>query len=263
MKKKINMNMKKYSKKYNKKNLISIITVVLNGEKTIERTIKSVINQSYSNYELIVIDGGSSDGTINILKKYNKNISFWTSKKDKGIYHAMNKGIKKSSGKIIGILNSDDYYLKNALKTVNTYFNKFQNIEFLFGSVKKNRIMSGFYPKKISYRFNIYPGHSSGFFIKKKTHDRIGLYNTKFKYSADLDLIYRLIVKHKILGISTIKNEITGVFSMHGISNSSSFLVKLKEEASVRLHNKQNIIYVMFLSILHSLNYLYNKLKNI
>jgi len=253
------MNMKKYSKKYNKKNLISIITVVLNGEKTIERTIKSVINQSYSNYELIVIDGGSSDGTINILKKYNKNISFWMSKKDKGIYHAMNKGIKKSSGKIIGILNSDDYYLKNALKTVNTYFNKFQNIEFLFGSVKKNRIMSGFYPEKISYRFNIYPGHSSGFFIKKKTHKKVGLYNTKFKYSADLDLIYKLIVKHKINGMSTKKNEVTGVFSMQGISNKSGFIVKIMEEARVRLHNKQNLFYVILLVLLHSLNHLYNK----
>ena len=250
--------MKKFLKKYSK-NYISIITVVLNAEKTIEKTIKSVINQSYKNFELIIIDGGSTDGTIDIIKKYNKKISYWISEKDKGIYYAMNKGIKKSSGNIIGILNSDDYYLKNALKTVNEYFNKYKNIEFLFGSVKKNRVMSGFYPEKIFYRFNIYPGHSSGFFIKKKTHDRIGLYNTKFKYSADLDLIYRLIVKHKILGISTKKNEITGVFSMHGISNSSSFLVKLKEEASVRLHNKQNIIYVMFLSILHSLNYLYNK----
>ncbi len=254
--------MKKYLRKYNQ-NYISIITVVLNGEKTLERTIKSVINQSYKNFEHIVIDGGSTDGTIKILKKYSKKISYWKSEKDKGIYDAMNKGIKKSKGNIIGILNSDDYYLKNALKIVNDYFNKFEKIDFLFGSVKKNRVMSGFYPKKISYRFNIYPGHSSGFFIKKKTHDKIGLYNTKFKFSADLDLIYRLIVKYKILGMSTKKSEVTGIFSMKGISNSSSFLVKLKEEASVRLHNKQNIIYVLFLSLLHSLNYLYNKLKNI
>ena len=253
------MNMKKYSKKSNKKNLISIITVSLNAEKTIERTIKSVINQSYPNYELIIIDGGSKDGTVNILNKYNKYISYWISKKDNGIYHAMNKGIRKSSGKIIGILNSDDYYLKNALETVNTYFNKFQNIEFLFGSVKKNRVMSGFYPDKISFRFNIYPGHSSGFFIKNKTHKKIGLYNTKFKYSADLDLIYRLIVKHKINGMSTKKNEVTGVFSMHGISNKSSFFAKIKEEAKVRLHNKQNLFYVLLLALLHSINYFYNK----
>ena len=110
--------MKKYLRKYNQ-NYISIITVVLNGEKTLERTIKSVINQSYKNFEHIVIDGGSTDGTIKILKKYSKKISYWKSEKDKGIYDAMNKGIKKSKGNIIGILNSDDYYLKNALKIVN------------------------------------------------------------------------------------------------------------------------------------------------
>jgi glycosyltransferase involved in cell wall biosynthesis len=250
--------MKKSLKKFNK-NYISIITVVLNAEKTIERTIKSIISQSYTNYEIIIIDGGSTDGTIDIIKKYKKKISYWISEKDQGIYHAMNKGIKKSSGNIIGILNADDYYLKNALKTVNEYFNRFKKIEFLFGSVKKNRIMSGFYPEKISYRFNIYPGHSAGFFIKKKTHKKVGLYNNKFKYSADLDLIYRLIVKHKICGISTKKSEVTGVFSMGGISNSSSYLTKLKEEALVRLHNKQNIIYVIVLSLLHTLNYIYNK----
>ena len=123
--------MKKYLKKYSK-NYISIITVVLNAEKTIEKTIKSVISQSYKNFELIIIDGGSTDGTIDVIRKYNNKISYWISEKDKGIYYAMNKGIKKSSGNIIGILNSDDYYLKNALKTVNEYFNKHKNIEFLF-----------------------------------------------------------------------------------------------------------------------------------
>ncbi len=254
--------MKRFSRKSNK-NYISIVTVVLNAEKTIERTIKSVINQSYKNFELIIVDGGSTDGTIDIIKKYNSKISYWESKKDKGIYDAMNKGIKKCSGNIIGILNSDDYYLKNALKIVNRYFAELKDIEFLFGAVKKDRVMSGFYPEKISYRFNIYPGHSSGFFIKKKTHKKIGLYNTKFKYSADLDLMYRMIVKHKLIGISTKKKEITGVFSMDGISNRSSYFVKLKEEASIRLHNKQNIIYVIILSLLHSVNHLYNRFLKI
>ncbi len=250
--------MKKFLKQFNR-NYISIITVCLNSEKTIERTIKSVLNQSYKYFELIIIDGGSTDKTINIIKKYKNKISYWESKKDKGIYHAMNKGIKQSTGNIIGILNSDDYYLKNSLKIVNNYFNQNQKIEFLFGSVKKDRIMSGFYPEKISYRFNIYPGHSSGFFIKKKTHKKVGLYNTKFKFSADLDLIYRLIVKHKIHGMATKKKELTGVFSMKGISNSTSYLNKLKEEASVRIHNKQSIIYVFILSLLNTLNYIYNK----
>jgi glycosyltransferase involved in cell wall biosynthesis len=251
--------MKKYLPK-SKKKLISIITVVLNGDKTLERAIRSVLNQSYKKFELIIIDGGSTDNTLNIIKKYKKKISYWSSKKDKGIYHAMNKGIKVASGEIIGILNCDDIYLKNSLKTVNNYFNIHKDIDFLFGSVKKDRIMTGYHPKKIIYKFNIYPGHSSGFFIKRETHNKIGLYNLKFKYSADFDLVYRLIIQHKLKGICTKKNEVTGIFSMDGVSNKVSFLTKLKEETNIRLHNKQNFFYVMMLNILHTLNYIYNKI---
>ena len=104
-------------KNSNKLPIISIITVVLNGEKTLKKCIQSVINQSYpqNKIEYIVIDGGSRDRTISIIKKYEKKISYWHSKKDRGLYDAMNKGIKKSSGEIIGILNADDFYYKNAL----------------------------------------------------------------------------------------------------------------------------------------------------
>lgn len=255
--------MKRFLKKSNNQHLISIITVVLNGEKYLENAIKSVLNQTYKNYELIIIDGGSTDNTLNIIKKYKKKITFWSSKKDNGIYNAMNKGIKIAKGEIIGILNSDDIYKKNALKIVNKYFNKYKEIDFLFGSVKKNRIMSGYHPEKIIYKFNIFPSHSSGFFIKKRVHKKIGLYNTKFKYSADFDLVYRMIVKHKLNGMCTKHNEITGIYSMQGIGHKVSFLTKLKEETGIRLHNKQNFIFVIVLIFLHSLNYIFNKIKKL
>ena len=253
--------MKKSSLKFKNK-LISIITVVLNGEKTIEKSIQSVLKQSYKNFELIIIDGGSTDDTLKLLKNKKKKITY-LSKKDIGIYYAIYKGIKIASGELIGILNSDDIYLKNALKIVNFYFNKYKEIDFLFGSVKKDRVMSGYHPEKISHKFNIFPGHSSGFFIKNKIHKKIGLYNTKFKYSADFDLMYRLIVKHKLNGKCTKKNEITGIFSMKGISSKVSFLTKLREETNIRLHNKQNFFYIMALNILHTINYMFNKIKKI
>ena len=101
---------------------VSIITVVFNGAQYIEQTIKSVINQDYNNIEYIIIDGGSTDGTQEIIKKYEKDIAFWISEKDTGIYSAMNKGWRKSTGDIIAMLNADDYYLEGAISKVVTSF---------------------------------------------------------------------------------------------------------------------------------------------
>lgn len=89
---------------------ISIVTVSYNAAKTIEQTIKSVINQTYSNIEYIVIDGGSTDGTVDIIRKYEDRIAYWVSEPDGGIFDAMNKGIKVATGEVVGIINSDDWY---------------------------------------------------------------------------------------------------------------------------------------------------------
>ena len=180
-----------------KKQKISIITVTKNSEKYLEKNILSMHNQSYKNYEHIIIDGGSKDKTLDIIHKHRKKIKYFISEKDKGLYDAMNKGIKKSSGNIIGILNSDDVYYKDALKIVNKYFNKYSKIDFLFGSVYKYKLLHGYYPEKIKWSFGFYSTHSVGFFIKKKSHKKAGYYNIKYKYSADYDLFYRLIVKKK------------------------------------------------------------------
>ena len=113
-----------------KKYVISICTPTFNSEKYLEKTIKSVIGQGYGNIQLIIIDGGSTDGTIKIIKKYKKYINYWVSEKDKGIYDAWNKGIKVAKGEIFGILSSDDFYYKNTFSIVNKYFQKFPKINF-------------------------------------------------------------------------------------------------------------------------------------
>jgi len=227
---------------------ITIITVVKNSEQTIERCIKSVIDQNYDKIEYIVIDGGSKDKTLNVLDKYKKKIHRLVVEEDNGIWDAMNKGLNLAKGDIIGFLNSDDYYYENSLKIVNDYFNQ-NNIDFLFGSVEKYKLMHGFNPNIIRWSFGFYTSHSIGFFIKNKKHREVGYYNTKF-LSADLDFFYRMIVKFKLKGISTKKNEILGKFSKGGFSSKINYLTHLKDLNDIRIKNGQNKYFVIFLYIL-------------
>jgi len=239
--------------------LVSVITVVLNNKKYLEQSIKSVLNQSYKNYELIIIDGKSTDGTLDILKRNNSKIDFWISEKDKGIYDAMNKGIKISRGSIISILNSDDIYYKKALKLATNYFNRYKHIDFLFGSVIKYKLLYGYRPWKIHWSFGFYSTHSIGFFIRKKAQKKVGYYNTKYKYSADYDLFYRMIVKYKLKGMATKKNEIFGKFRPGGLSSKISFMDYLRETIKIRLDNGQNVLLVSIIFILKYMRYLINK----
>lgn len=232
---------------------ISIITVVKNGQKYIENNILSLLNQTYKNYEHIIIDGGSTDNTKKIIDKYYKKISKVVYAADNGIYDAINKGINLSTGEVIGILNSDDYFYSNALEIVSSYFKKNKEIDFLFGSVHKyNKIYSGYNPIKLYWTFGFYSTHSVGFFIKKKSQLEVGLYNTKYKYSADYDLFYRMIIKKKMKGCSTKKNEIIGYFRPGGISDKINYIDYLNENTQIRLDNKQNFILV---KIIHYLRY--------
>ena len=228
----------------NKNYKISIITVTKNSENFLEECILSLDKQSYRNYEHIIIDGYSTDNTINIIKKYKDKVAYWVSEKDEGLYDAMNKGIKKCSGDIIGILNSDDIYYPQALRIVNEYFNLNKELDFLFGSVNKYKLLHGYNPKKIKWSFGFYTSHSVGFFIKKKSQLKVGLYNLKYKYSSDYDLFYRMIVHFKLKGIATKKEEILGKFRSGGISSRLSYLEYLKENTEIRIDNGQNVIFV-------------------
>jgi len=238
------------------KRKITIITPVKNDEKNIEKTIKSVLNQSYKKVEYIVVDGNSKDSTLEIIKKYKGKIKFF-SQKDKNLWDAINFGIKRSSGEIIGILNSNDIFFKNALNLVNTYFEKF-DIDFLFGAVKKNRVFYKFEPEKLNYRLNIYPSHSCSFFIKKKIHKKIGFYNIKYNFCADYDFFFKLFKNKKFRGMSTRKNEVVGKFNMEGISSKVPFYKFYFYEMKIRYDNGQNLIYLLFLYPIKILNKLRN-----
>ena len=250
-------------KKRNKNNrlgpLITIITVVKNDKKNILKTIRSVLKQSFNKFEYIIVDGNSNDGTLDILKKNENKIDLLIRKKDKNLWEAMNRGILQSKGEIIGVINSGDVFYKNTLKIVNKYFKDKKKLDFLFGPVKKDRILYKFEPKKINYRFNIYPSHSTGFFIRKSVHKKIGLYNTKLNFGADYDIIYKLLKNKKFKGMIAKKNQVFGKFDLNGYSSKIPFYKSYYYESKIRYKNGQSIIFVTILYFLRILN----KFRNI
>ena len=122
-----------------KRKFISILIPVLNDKNGLKKTLKSIFNQSFTDYEVIVIDGKSSDGTLSVIKSFRKKIKTFLSETDKGIYDAINKGIKLSTGKYINIINANDtYFNKNSLETAKKFLIK-NNYDFLFGAVLKKK----------------------------------------------------------------------------------------------------------------------------
>ena len=228
--------------------LISIITVVLNNDSHIQKTLDSIFNQKYSNYELIIIDGGSTDGTLKIIKKNKKKIDKWISEKDKGIYDAFNKGMDLAEGDYIGFVNSDDILLPNALKILAKYIAKYPESDFFFGAVRKHwGVLHGYRPWKIKFSWGFYSSHSTGFFIKLKSAKIVGKYNLKYKYSSDYDYFYRMIVKKKMKGIGTRKDELFGIFKRGGFSSTISFKDHFREEIKIRKDNGQSIFILIII----------------
>lgn len=177
--------------------LISIITVVFNGEKYIEETIKSVINQTHNNVEYIIIDGGSTDNTLEIIKKYENVIDYWISEKDKGIYDAMNKGILLASGDWINFMNAGDNFYKNDILKEIFLQNNLKDIGILYGNhaVKnednsKTTIVD---VKSYNEKRNIPFCHQSLFVRSDLLKNN--LFDLQFKIAADYDQFLRLKAK--------------------------------------------------------------------
>jgi glycosyltransferase involved in cell wall biosynthesis len=238
-----------FFRKHKKKPVFSIITVVKNSENLILNTIRSVEKQTFKNFEFIIIDGKSNDNTIAQILTKKKIVNCLISQKDKGIYDAMNTGIKISSGKIIVFLNSGDIFLKNALKILDKIFLQ-KNIDFVFGTVrrhytKKTILKYGYNPDRLRYNFDFATTHSAGFFMKKTSIDKVGFYDLKYKCSADYDYYYRTLVKNKMIGDSTKKNQLIGIVSSGGYSSKVSFMNHLLEECKIRFNNEQNIFLII------------------
>jgi glycosyltransferase involved in cell wall biosynthesis len=225
---------------------ISIITVAFNSEKTIENTILSVLDQSYDDVEYIVVDGNSNDGTLKIIENHKSNISEYISEPDKGLYDAMNKGIAKATGDIIGILNSDDIFTDMFVLENIAKFHQENEIDASIGNIiqfneagKTVRKYSAknWNPDKLKIGFM--PPHPSIFF-KRELFEKYGNYHLDFISGADYELIVRFFIKHQISWkYSDIKTTamLTGGISSSGIS---SYLLISKE--ILRALSRNNII---------------------
>jgi glycosyltransferase involved in cell wall biosynthesis len=161
----------------------------LNGEKYLEQTFNSVFFQSYPNIEYIVIDGGSKDKTIDIIKQHESNIDYWQSEKDHGIYYAMNKGIELAKGDLIGILNADDYYSENTVKYVVEAYLK-TNADIIHGDILFITDDTSTRMKPDFNQMNVQPSifHPTCF-VKKTVYQKAGSFDTTYKISADYDFL--------------------------------------------------------------------------
>ena len=219
---------------------ISIITAVLNGKDYIESCIKSVLAQSYDNIEFIIIDGGSTDGTLEIIKKliFNNQHHSFVSEKDNGIYDALNKGLNLATGDVVGFLNSDDiFYDEHVISKIAKTFSS-EKTDSVYSDLlyvyKKNpgKILRYWKAGEFKYDSLIMgwmPPHPT-FFIKKSIYDEYGGFDTSYKIASDYEIILRFLIKHKIS--TAYLPEVTVKMRTGGASNKnfSSLILKSRED---------------------------------
>uniref|UniRef100_UPI00404A9853 glycosyltransferase family 2 protein n=1 Tax=Gelidibacter sp. TaxID=2018083 RepID=UPI00404A9853 len=228
--------------------LVSIITIVYNGEKYLQQTIDSVHNQTYKNIEYIIIDGGSTDKTLDIIKQNKDKITTWISEADNGLYDAMNKGIKLANGKLIGTINSDDWYELDAVELSVSMFlkNKFARV------IHANRY--DVYPngKRVEFKFNdsvfkfkyfnMTYSHPSMFVVKEE-YDK-HLYNTVLNSHSDYQFTLEVFLNNQNAFVHIPKPLVN--FRLGGVSSNLSFLQEIHEGFYARKSAGMNILENLF-----------------
>jgi len=227
--------------------LISVVTIVFNNCSSIEETIKSVLSQSYPNIQYIVVDGGSVDGTVDIVKKYHKSIDVFISEKDFGISDAFNKGIFYAKGDIIGIINSGDTLNKGALSSVADAFAKNPSIGYLYG----NSILNDLSGKKIrkikpqhtGFPYFGMPYQHSALYFNKIVYDRVGGYNVNYRNSMDFELLMR-VFKFEYKGVY-VDDDISN-YSRGGVSDLGYIRGYLEVLSASLVHDEASKVLVIF-----------------
>lgn len=236
------------------KPLISIITVVYNNRDQIEQTICSVLRQDYEYVEYIVVDGGSTDGTLDIIKKYDYAIDYWISESDGGIYNAMNKGISLCIGDIVGIINSGDYYISGSLKKVCEAYSNKLDADVISGSIVKlsDSTGNGFIVKsdvkKLPSVLRYMPVSHPSTFVTLNAYKKHGQFDESFAICSDNELIARLYKKgcHFLF----VDDELSAM-SMGGVSERFRTVLTMAVEhfrirKKYRYPNLNNIVFTIW-----------------
>lgn len=223
------------------KPLVSIITVVYNGEKYLENTFLSVLNQTYHNIEYIVIDGGSTDGTLDIIRKYDNRISYWVSEPDEGISDAFNKGISFASGDIIGIINADDWYELDTIEKVIERFSECK-ADIVHGDIR--RAVEMIIPDEAMLRYEMAINHPTAF-VTYRSYLKTGLFRNDFRYAMDYEWMLR--AKDAGLNFSYI-NQCLANMRLDGVSDRGWRMVLREFLKAQNLHypNRKSFNYLFF-----------------
>lgn len=242
---------------------VTIITVTYNSAQYLEQCIQSVIKQHYPDIEHIIIDGGSTDATLDIIKRYEPSIAYWISEKDNGMYDAINKGMQIATGDVIGTLNSDDMLASRDV--IGSIVNSFahNNAEAVYGDIlyvrqtnvqKIIRVWRGgeYNPKK--FKFGWMPAHPS-FYIRKKLIEGCGYYETQFYTSADYEFMTRYLYSHKVNAFYI--PELIVKMRTGGMSNRNIIQRLRANRRDYLAMKKNNIPFALFASILKPLRKLH------
>jgi len=247
--------------------IVTIITATYNSASSLEDCIKSVITQTYKNIEYIIIDNCSTDDTLDIAKSYSDNIGRIISEPDKGIFDALNKGIKIASGDIIAFLHADDFYSDNTI--IENVVNKLEEtkLDSLYGDLQyvakqntekviRNWVAGEYKPKKLLNGWM--PPHPT-FFVKRKCYQKYGLFNLDYKIAADYELMLRFLGKHKVT--TCYLNMVMVKMRIGGTSNRSLKNIIQKSTEDLRALKENNIgsYYTLVLKNVRKLNQFFKK----
>jgi len=231
---------------------ISIVTPSYNQAQFLERTILSVLNQNYPNLEYIIIDGGSTDGSVEIIKKYEKYLTYWVSEKDNGQADAINKGFSKSSGEILAYINSDDVYLPGVFLKIVKIFNENPKTDLVFGNIMFIDANDNFIGELRFTPFNIetliYEGgnlHQTGTFWTRKIYDKVGGFNPKYTFCMDFDFFCRVAEVGSMVHI----RDYLSCFRIHEKAKSSTIKhigLAEHEEIAKRYRKNNNKFYLEY-----------------